>query len=174
MSGATESAVIVTAPPVEVIVAPHRARFDRAASLGVPAHVTVLYPFMPPAKIDAQVVSSLAAAIASVPCFEATCAATGWFGTDVLWLDPQPADRFQALTAAVAKAFPSYPPYGGEYDEVIPHLTVGYGVAIEALRDIEVQILPHLPVHMSVTTAALWCGTNTPGTWRQAAAFPLR
>ena len=30
------------------IVAPLRLQYDRAASLGVPAHITLLYPFRPP------------------------------------------------------------------------------------------------------------------------------
>ena len=173
MKGATESAVIVTVPPAEAAVAPYRAQFDRAASLGVPAHVTVLYPFMPPSEIDATVIDTLAAAVASVPSFNAVFEATGWFGADVLWLDPQPADQFRALTTAVSKAFPDYPPFGGVHDEVIPHLTVGHGAAAERLREIEEQILSHLPIRMTVTSATLWCGTDVSGSWQQAAALPL-
>jgi hypothetical protein len=39
-----------------------------------------------------------------------------WFGQEVVWLVPQPAGPFRALTRAVAAAFPDYPPYDG-YDE---------------------------------------------------------
>lgn len=173
MHGATQSAVIVTVPAAEDAVARHRARFDRAAEWGVPAHVTVLYPFAPPSGIDARVVEALAAAIAAVPMFHVTFETTGWFGTDAVWLDPQPAGPFRALTSAVADVFPAYPPYGGEHDEVIPHLTVGHGVGAGALRKAEEQVLRLLPIHMDVTAAALWCGTDTAGSWRQAATFPL-
>lgn len=173
MSVATQSAVIVTVPSAEDAVAQHRARFDRAAGWGVPAHVTVLYPFLPPAVIDACVMGALAAAIASVASFRAICETTGWFGTDVLWLDPQPADRFRALTTAVAKAFPAFPPYEGVHDVVIPHLTVGHGAGVEQLRDAEKQVLPHLPIRMIVTAATLWCGTDAPGSWQQVAEMPL-
>jgi hypothetical protein len=47
-----ESAVLVLLPEAEIAVASHRAELDAAAGLGVPAHVTVLYPFVPPARID--------------------------------------------------------------------------------------------------------------------------
>ena len=89
---------------------------------------------MPAMAIDTQVANTLAAAIASVSRFDATCATTGWFGDDVLWLDPQPSDGFRGLTSAVVAAFPSYLPYSGEYDDVIPHLTVGHD-AVDELRD---------------------------------------
>lgn len=105
MSGATQSAVIVTISAAEEAVASHRARFDKAAGWGVPAHVTVLYPFMPPSDIDTDVIEAVAAAIASVPRFHATYGTTDWFGTNVLWLDPKPAAPFQGLIAAVADAF---------------------------------------------------------------------
>jgi len=119
------------------------------------------------------VVEALAAAIASVPRFDAVCESTGWFGDDVLWLDPQPADRFRALTSAVTDAFPAHRPYGGEYDEVVPHLTVGHGVEAGQPRRAEEQVLRQLPIRIDVTAAAVWCGTDTVGTWRQVADLPL-
>jgi 2'-5' RNA ligase len=173
MSGFTDSAVIVTVPPAEAAVAPYRALFDRAAALGVPAHVTVLYPFVPPSEIDTRVTDTLAVAVVSVPRFDAVWAATGWFGSDVLWLDPQPADQFRALTTAVSSAFPDYPPYGGEYDDVKPHLTVGEGAAAEDLREVEAQLRPHLPIRMTVASVSLWCGADSAASWRQVAAFLL-
>ena len=44
----------------------------------------------------------------------------------MLWLAPEPAERFVALTTAVAARYPEHPPYGGEHETVIPHLTVGH------------------------------------------------
>jgi hypothetical protein len=173
MSSATQSAVIVTIPAAEEAVALHRAEFDKAAGWGVPAHVTVLYPFMPPCDMDNQVMRALTAAIASVPWFRASLETTDWFGTSVLWLAPKPASGFQALTAAVAGAFPAYQPYGGEHDEVIPHLTVGHDVPEHRLREAEAKLLPRLPIHTHVTAASLWCGSDAPASWHQVAAFPL-
>lgn len=173
MNSATQSALIVTVPAAEEAVASHRAQFDKAAAWGVPAHVTVLYPFMPPSHIDTQVIGVLAAAISSVPRFHATFETTDWFGTNVLWLAPRPAAAFQALTAAVADAFPAYQPYGGEHAEVVPHLTVGHDVPERQLREVEKRVLPRLPIHTDTTAVALWCGTDAPVSWHQMTDFPL-
>ena len=86
----TESAVLVPVPEAERVVSRHRARLDGAAALGVPAHVTVLFPFVPPSAITATTLESLAAAVASVGAFDCEFAVTAWFGSDVLWLAPRP------------------------------------------------------------------------------------
>jgi len=67
----THSAVLVPVPEAERVVSHHRARLDAAAAAGVPAHVTVLYPFVPPSAITAGTVAALAQAVASVAAF--TC-----------------------------------------------------------------------------------------------------
>lgn len=173
MEDATQTAVIVTVPAAEDAVAAHRGRYDPSAGWGVPAHVTILYPFVPPSQINARVIERLRAAIGSTPRFEAGCHTTGWFGTDVLWLDPQPADAFRALTTAVVRAFPGYPPYAGEYDDVVPHLTVAHGVEAVRLREVEREVRRHLPINFLVTAAELWRGTLTADSWERVAALPL-
>ncbi|MBB2903379.1 2'-5' RNA ligase [Kineococcus radiotolerans] len=111
----TQSAVIVSVPAAEDVVAVHRAHLDRAAGWGVPAHLTVLYPFLPPAELDEQALSTLTAAIATVGAFQVTFTETGWFGSEVLWLAPTPEQPLRRLTQAVFSAFPDHPPYGGAH-----------------------------------------------------------
>src|SRR5690348_16462109 len=133
MKGVMQSALIVTIPEAEKAVTLHRAQLDDAAGFGIPAHVTVLFPFIPPSELNAQVIGTLGTAISTVPRFNAAFESTGWFGTNVRWLAPKPAAAFGALTTAVAEAFPDYPPFGGQHEEVVPHLTVGHGVAVREL-----------------------------------------
>ncbi len=174
MDGAMKSALIVTIPEAEAAVALHRAQLDEPASFGIPAHVTVLFPFMPPSEVDAPVIGTLAAAISSIPRFRVTFESTGWFGTTVLWLAPEPAAVFGALTTAVADAFPDYPPFGGRHEVVIPHLTVGNAVAAGSeLHEAEARVLSYLPIRANVTEVALWCGIDVPGGWRRMMGFPL-
>lgn len=173
MDAAALSGVIVTVPEAEPAVGVHRARLDRAAVWGVPAHVTVLFPFVPPPDIDASVLERLAAAVASVPSAGVVFARTGWFGDDVLWLAPEPPTVFTALTEAVVAAFPGWSPYGGEFDEVVPHLTVGHGVAVSDLRDAEEAVRSVLPIRGEVATAELWCGREEPASWARVRSFPL-
>jgi 2'-5' RNA ligase len=127
---AAESAVLVPVPEAERSVSGHRDRLDRAAAWGVPAHVTVLYPFVAPSAITATVIADLAHAVGSVSAFDCEFATTAWFGEEVVWLAPQPDGPFRALTRAVSAAFPGYLPYGGAYDDVVPHLTVGDGLPV--------------------------------------------
>ena len=169
-----QSALIVTIPEAEEAVAQHRARFGDAAGFGVPAHVTVIFPFMPPSRVNAEVIETLAAAISTVPKFQATFESTGWFGTNVLWLAPTPAVVFGALITAAADAFPDYPPFEGRHEVVVPHLTVGHADAAETdLQAAEEQVLSHLPVRADVTEVALWCGTDVPGGWGRMMGFAL-
>jgi 2'-5' RNA ligase len=174
MNDGMQSALIVTVPEAEEAVALHRAQFDDSASFGIPAHVTVLFPFMPPSEVDAQAIGTLAAVISTIPSFNATFESTGWFGTHVLWLAPMPAAVFGALTTVVADAFPNYPPFGGRHEVVIPHLTVGHAVAAGSeLREAEARVLSCLPIRANVTEVALWCGIDVPGGWRHMMGFPL-
>ena len=114
-----ESAVLILVPEAERAVSGHRDRLDRAATWGVPAHVTIL-PVPPPSAITATVITSLADTVGSVRAFDCAFAATGWFGEQAVWLAPRPDAPFRALTKAVSAAFPGYLPYGGAYDDVVP------------------------------------------------------
>lgn len=44
----------------------------------------------------------------------------------VVYLAPKPAALFIAFTQAVVERWPEHQPYGGAYEEIIPHLTVAY------------------------------------------------
>jgi hypothetical protein len=101
--------VIVAVPETEDVVGPHRAALDRAASGGVPAHVTVLYPFVPPSKIDDQVIRILADALQTVPAFRAAFPRVAWFGHEVVWLALDPVQPFRDLTSVVSAQLPGLP-----------------------------------------------------------------
>jgi 2'-5' RNA ligase superfamily len=101
----TESAVLVLVPEAESVVADYRADLDAAAGLGVPAHVTVLYPFVPPERVDDAVMSALQRAVRSVAAFDVTFAQLRWFDRSVLWLAPSRPNRSSR----------SRPPSGGPF-----------------------------------------------------------
>ena len=106
-----------------------RKREVEVARLGVPAHVTILSPFLDSGRLDAGVRDRLSAICAVEPAFEVDLVAVRrWepsdFGPGVLWLQPRPAEPFVRLTRAVWSAFPDSPPYGREDDELEAHLTI--------------------------------------------------
>lgn len=175
-----ESALLITVPAAEPAVARHRSRLDRSAADGVPAHITVLYPFLPPGQIDAGVRAALERLFASVPAFRFTLDRTAWFGDQVVWLGPSDPAPFSSLTDLTAAAFPSCPPYGGQFAQVIPHLTLGEAVRapLADLRAAEAAVRPHLPIAAEATEVTLMAGPpprSAPpgGRWTTVTTFPL-
>lgn len=173
LEDATHTAVVVLVPEAEPVVAEHRARHDVAAGWGVGAHVTVLYPFVEPTSLDERVIARLGNAVLAVRRFDARLVEPRWFGEEVLWLAPEPEPAFRALTTTVSRAFPDYPPYGGEFDDVVPHLTVGHVGTIEDLRAAERTLGPQLPVAFDVSTVHLLAGREEQDTWGVVAEMPL-
>src|SRR5262245_50248923 len=118
------TALVVLVPEAEPAVAALRAAHDSSAALGVAAHVTLLFPFVPLARWHAGLDAQLAALFSRFVAFDARFRDTARFGDAVLYLAPEPAEPFSALTEAIAAAFPEHPPYEGVHPAVIPHLTV--------------------------------------------------
>jgi hypothetical protein len=170
---ATESAVIVAVPEAEPAVGPYRAKLDRAAGWGIPAHVTLLYPFVPPPKIDDRVIRVLADALQIVPAFGITLSRVAWFGDEVVWLAPEPDQPFRELIGVVTARFPDYPPYGGTHPELIPHLTIGHAAPVEALRAAAEAVKPHLPIEAYIRSALIIRGSNAPQSWQTVAELSL-
>ena len=116
------SAVIVRVP-LPMGLNRLRAQWDLAAGGAVPAHVTVLFPFLPLGSLGSNVRRELAAIAAAHEPFDVRFARVGRF-PGVVYLAPEPSEPFTRLTAAVVGQYPDFPPYGGAFEEVIPHLTV--------------------------------------------------
>src|SRR5438874_2395129 len=120
---ADESALVVLVPAAEGLVRPFRDRHDTAAALGVSAHITLLHPFKPPDEIDAAVLGRLQTGFAGFAQITFTLAKVQRF-PGVLYLAPDPAEPFRALTRAISAWYPETPPYGGKWPDIVPHLSV--------------------------------------------------
>ena len=172
---ASESALIILIPEADALVDKHRAHLDLAASWGVMAHVTVLYPFAPPDELTDDALDRLDAVLAPFSAFDCRFERTGWFGESVLWLAPEPAEPFRALTDAVWRAFPAYPPYRGVHGSHTPHLTVAGPLEnqLRAMRRVEDEVRPGLPITAKVTTVSLLVGYPRPDSWGLVRQFEL-
>jgi 2'-5' RNA ligase len=167
------SALIVEVPEAEPAVRRHRERLDANASLGIPAHITVLAPFMPPAAIDAAVLRQIGQIFAGVARFRFQLDRTGWFGEQVLWLGPRDPAPFLALTERVFGAFPAFPPFEGRHADLVPHLTIGHGHPLDELRAAENSVRAQLPIEASVTAVTLMTEQSAGGRWAKAATFAV-
>ena len=139
-----ESAIIV---PVNVPVGVNRLRerMDPSAPDGVPAHITLIYPFMPPSELKDDVRTRVEQIVASEPAFPFVLGAVRRW-PNVVYLEPRPDDPFRRLSAALAAAFPDYPPYEGAYEDVVPHVTVALDVPEDYFAAAEHALPPMLPI----------------------------
>jgi 2'-5' RNA ligase len=168
-----QSGLIIEVPSAEPAVAYHREHLDANAPLGIPAHITVLFPFMPPEMIDEEELSRLTELFAEFSRFRFVLDRTAWFGDDVLWLGPGDSRPFRVLTQRVFRAYPAYPPFQGQFDDVVPHLTIGHGHPPNALRHAEDSIRPHLPIEAIADGVTLITQRSAGGHWAKTAFFKL-
>jgi 2'-5' RNA ligase len=139
-AGAMATTIMITAPhPVQAIAVPLLRRYAADTLVRVPAHFTVLFPFVPLERLDSasQTVREICASIAP---FDITLSGYDSFpGVAFMTaLDPEP---IQAVFRRIYAAFPECPPYEGAYgNDLHPHMTVGE-FASEAEQ--EAAILPH-------------------------------
>ena len=168
------SGLVVVVPEAEPVVYRHRQVLDENAALGVPAHVTVLFPFASPTALDEPTLDRVRAAVGTVPAFRYAFRRTAWFGDDALWLAPDNPGPFRELTSRVHAEFPDHPPFEGAFPDVVPHLTVGHGHPRGELEAAERQVLAQLPVTGRATDVVLLTWDGPGARWTPRAAFPLR
>jgi 2'-5' RNA ligase len=164
------SALIVAVPDAEPAVREWRLRYDNA-SLGIPPHITLLFPFVPAEELDDALFAELRPLFTAQSGFTFSLTGVAEFPDETVWLTPEPAEPFRALTDLIFEQFPAYPPYEGIHDEVIPHLTVTSGVA--RLRDqVEAAVGPQLPIEANARDVVL-LEEDESGYWRTRERFSL-
>ena len=167
-----ETALICRVPEAEHYIARYRDRYDPSARRNVPAHVTVLYPFMAPEQIDGSVLDRLRDIARGVPCFDYRMQRTQRFPV-AIYLDPEPGASFAALTDAVFRAFPDHPPFEGKFATVVPHVTVAHGDE-PLLCEIEIELRIALPATgIAARCHELVLIENSSGRWQPMHVFPL-
>lgn len=167
-----ETAIICRVPEIERYIGHHRQRFDPPARRNVPAHVTVLYPFMEPALLDAEVLRELAAIARAVRGFDFRLRELRRFPSS-LYLAPEPDDGFRALTEGVHQRFPDHPPFAGKFAVVVPHVTVAHGDEPQ-LCEIEVELRIALPgAGVRARCEEMVLIENGTGRWETVQTFAL-
>jgi hypothetical protein len=175
----SRTALVVVPDAVGETLAPWRRRFHAwSVERGIPAHLTILFPFVPASRVDGDLLASLRALYAPVAPFAYELARIESF-PGVAWLAPEPAAPFLDLIAATRAAFPEHPPYGDPTLEPVPHCTVGgdtdedddrtLAAMLAELRD---GLGPSLPLACRAEAATLLV-EQADGTWAGGPAFPF-
>ena len=171
-----QTAVIVPVPAAEPAVWSWRTRFDTSAHFGVPAHVTVVFPFLSQDRLNDRDLADLSAIFAAEPAFTATFASLKTFtgspdGPDVLYLQPDPQATFRRLTASLVARWPDVPPYAGIHGDPIPHLTVTEFASTEAIEQARTAVGRHLPITTRLDRGCVLAFDGTQ--WREQTSLPF-
>jgi 2'-5' RNA ligase superfamily protein len=123
--------------------------------------------------VSSEVLALAQEALSQFPEFEFFLESIGRFPTTT-YLAPEPANHFVQITQRLVQCFPTYQPYGGEYQGVVPHLTVAHGASEDAAKaEAELSRLLHSSGMISSTCKEVVLLENSSGLWREMHAFSL-
>ena len=123
--GPARTALVVVADAAEDVLAPWRRRYDASAlARRIPSHITILFPFVPTAEVDDDLLSALHGLYRPLAPFGYELSRLETF-PGVAWLAPDPSGPFHELIERTRTAFPDRPPYGDPALEPVPHCTIG-------------------------------------------------
>jgi 2'-5' RNA ligase len=115
--------IVAPVPEAEPLVADWRSRYDWSALRGVPAHITLLGPFLPPDRVGPGTIERLRALFAGCAPFSFTLTDVRRVG-GVVFLAPEPVTPFKRLTRLLESRCPEAPAYGSAFERTVYHLTV--------------------------------------------------
>lgn len=137
---------------------------------GVLAHITVLGPFLAEDTIDAGVLDELDRYFAEVTSFGYALTGVSAFPNGPTYLVPEPAAVFRRLSLGLVRLFPEVPPYGGAFDEVVPHLSVPL-LDGEDVETLSAELEHRMPIEAVAHAATLVRVAE--GDTRTLATFPF-
>jgi 2'-5' RNA ligase len=168
-----ETAIVIAVPESEPVLGHWVREHTIAGAKGMPPHITLLYPFVDTAQYAARLgrrVEHVLRGAGVLPVRFALSKTAYFLGNpSTLYLAPEPAAPFQALTNELAREFPAHPPYGGLHEEVIPHLSVAQCEDAHVLARIEEEIRRKLPIEAVAGEAQLM--EHAPVGWRVRRTF---
>jgi 2'-5' RNA ligase len=156
-----ETALLILPPrEVQVFSYPLREAYDsEAAGSQLPAHITLLYPFVPPDKIEGTI-PRLKKLLEDCPPFELTLDRYGRF-EETIFLEPSDPKPILRLYEFLAQEFPEFPIYRGEHGpDLHPHLTLARSEDPTVLAAVELPPAPSFTFR--VEKLHLYLGSSDP------------
>ena len=95
------STLAILVPETEGLVRSFHDKYDPAAKAGMPAHITLLYPFKSSNEINGLVLDTLRQCFSSFQPFKFSLMAINYFPGETLYLVPEPEDSFRELTLGI-------------------------------------------------------------------------
>lgn len=142
---------------------------------GLVPHLTVLYPWRP-APLSPSDLADAARAVRGIGPITVRFDHLCTFPGGVVYAAPDDPSPLIALMHHVWEAFPDHPPYGGEFSEPVPHITLDQcdpSELADARAAVQAQVAGLMP--FEVTFHALGVlQQDTEGRWSVTNALDLR
>lgn len=171
-----ESTLAILVSAAEPLVRDFRARYDTSARDGMPAHITIIWPFMHPHDLTGETIERIGDVLARSEPFTFGLTGIGHFNSQALYLRPEPDSPIRTLISEMVAAFPDFPPYGGAYgDTVAPHLTVAQVKTHQDFKQAEAEFreLADGALPIAVGDVEISLMERRAGLWRQRRVFAL-
>ena len=146
--------LVIPVPAAEGLLELVEGRHPGSVRQGVPAHVSLLYPFVGVAELsdrDTEVLRELFLEQQPMRVVFGECYRRGGF----VALRPRPLEGLIELTNKSRRRWPDVVPYGGLYGDVEPHLTVALDTSEETALTIEQEVTDRLPISAELHEAWL-------------------
>lgn len=168
------AALVVIVPEAEPLVGALRSKHDPIAALGLPAHITINFPFVPGVDPTPDTINRLRKTFAGAQPFSFTLDQIGRF-PNVVYLAPTPSAPFVQLTEQIAQEFPESPPYEGRFDDITPHLTIASSTDSDRLGSAEQAFSETASGQLPLNAEAyqVWLMDDTSGRWEKRVSFSL-
>ena len=170
-----ESAIDIVVDYAPITALPY---WQQMAKVGVPPHVTLLYPWRA-APIDGDSLATLRAVAAQFTPFEMSMERVETFPKGVVYVTLEPDSALRSMIRALADVFPDTPPFGGEFAPrgPTPHCTLakadGDVDGLERLRaELAERLDPVLPATITVDSICVEEEADS-GMWSITTTIPL-
>ncbi len=170
MSDSGEDTAIVVPVRLPAPLEGLRRRTTEEAATGLPAHLTLLYPFVESDALDDELRQRLAAILSPIDAFDYRLTEQRRW-PDTLYAAVEPEAPFRSLQSTLAAAFPEFPVYEGAF-EFDPHVTVVWGPRCDDPETEDDPAWATLPVLREVTFVDLIVRID--GRWQRRWRFPLQ
>lgn len=140
-----QTGLAIPVPAADALLELVESRHPGTVREGVPAHMSLLYPFVGVAELDDRVTHALSELVAEhepMPVEFRECYRRGGF----VALRPDPIEGLTELTRKTRVRWPDVVPYESAYGEVEPHLTVATRASEETAAMIEREVADQLPI----------------------------
>ena len=168
-ASAGRCALVIPVPELEPIVSHWRDRTGHPAGRRMPAHITVMYPFLSSHELSTDVYSG-SRTVWTYASDRSDFPFAGYLSWGCL-PRPSPVEEFRGLTERVVEMWPDCSPHEGAHTDVVPHLTLAYTDDAGLVHRIAEEVEPQLPISSALNQACIF--ELADAKWRHRFSLPF-